>query len=449
MTNDGKQNARFVAAEVLHRVFFKGSYSHLALDEELRSKSLENADQRFVTEVVYGTVKRKNTIDYILNAQLKQPVEKNDKRIQTILRLSVYQMFYMDRVPERAAIHEAVELASRWGRKGLKGSLTVFYVMCPEKGNRVLSTATERISLTTSHPEWLVNRWLNDYGEVETLRMCEENTKRGSTTLRTNTREVSRSDLQIELSEEHVQTHEGNIAPEALRVLEGHARSSSAYERGRFTIQDESSMLVARALDPKAGMTVLDACAAPGGKTTHIAELMNDEGTVVANDIHEHKQRLINQQVNRLGLTCVSTRTSDAKTLPDQFPSQTFDRILVDAPCSGLGVLRNKPDIKWNTDEERIKGLPVVQQEILQQVAPLLKDFGVLVYSTCTVLPEENEHVIRKFMETHPEFAFDRTLSERLTIEAAKTGQCTILPHHYGSDGFYICALIKKGSADS
>lgn len=436
---------RMQAAKILDRVLFEQAYSHLALHEALREQPLEEVDARFVTEVVYGTIKRLNTIDDVLGRVMKQPLRKTDRRVKTILRMSVYQLLFMDRVPERAAIHEGVELAKAWGRGGLKGFVNGVLRNVARQGlpdYLTLSDPVKRIALSTSHPEWLVRKWIHAYGEAETRAMCEANLDRAYTTLRVNRLQTDRAALQADLEADGIKTTAGNVAADSLIVTEGQALHSDLFEKGAFSIQDESSMLVIDALDPKPGMDVLDVCAAPGGKTTHIAERMQDDGDVLANDIHAHKEALITEQADRLGLKSITTQTGDATEL---IAKKAFDRVLIDAPCSGLGVLRAKPDIKWHTDPEAIEKLPELQLNILEAAAHALKPGGMLVYSTCTVMPAENEDVIAAFLKNNPSFELDDTLDARLGLETETPGQRLIFPQQYDSDGFFIAAMKKRG----
>ncbi|SDI67470.1 16S rRNA (cytosine(967)-C(5))-methyltransferase RsmB [Natribacillus halophilus] len=435
MAKTTNHTPRMNAAHILDRVFFEEAYSHLALNEALQDSSLSEVDNRFVTEVVYGTIKRLNTLDYVLEQTMKQPFRKTDRRVKTILRMSAYQLLYMDRIPERAAINEGVELAKRWGRGGLKGFVNGVLRTVARQGLpdfKRISDPVQRIALETSHPEWLVRKWVQAYGEDVCRAMCETNLKRAYTTLRVNRLQTDRDTLQRDLQAEGIETSAGNLSPDSLIVTEGQAMHSASFAKGAFSFQDESSMLVTQALDVEAGLNVLDACAAPGGKTTYIAERMYDEGQVLANDIHPHKSMLIEQQVQRLGLESVTTRTEDATDLDDTFEAETFDRVLVDAPCSGLGVVRAKPDIKWQMNPEQIKELSALQLRILEAAAYVLKPGGTLVYSTCTLMPEENEEVVDAFLQKHyTSFAKDEVRS--------------IFPQQYDSDGFFIAAMTKRG----
>ncbi|QQK81961.1 16S rRNA (cytosine(967)-C(5))-methyltransferase RsmB [Salicibibacter cibi] len=435
------------AAKILDRVFFERAYSHLALHEAFREHPLADVDARFVTEVVYGTIKRLNTIDDVLGRVMKNPLQKTDRRVKTILRMSVYQLLFMDRVPERAAIHEGVELAKTWGRGGLKGFVNGVLRNVARQGlpdYRDLADPVKQLALSTSHPEWLVRKWMHAYGEAETYAMCEANVERAYTTLRVNRLQTDRSTLQAGLEADGVQTTSGNLAPDSLIVTKGQALHSEWFKKGAFSFQDESSMLVTYALDPQPGMRVLDACAAPGGKSTHIAERMEDDGEVLANDIHPHKRALIAEQAERLRLKSIHIQTSDAAEFSANVEAESFDRVLVDAPCSGLGVLRAKPDIKWKTDPKEIETLAALQLNILEAAAHALKPGGILVYSTCTIMPAENEDVIAAFLQTHASFEPDDTLDARLGLKAER-GQRLIFPQQYGSDGFFIAAMKKRG----
>lgn len=251
------------------------------------------------------------------------------------------------------------------------------------------------------------------------------------------------------LEKEGVAAEESRLSLDGIVIQEGNVVQTEAYQKGLLTIQDESSMLVGRAVNPEKGETILDCCAAPGGKTTHLAELMNCEGTIVALDVHEHKLSLIQQQLERLQLSNVSLYALDARQVRSKFPDESFDRILVDAPCTGFGVIRRKPDIKWKKTEQDVMEMSRIQLEILEAVSPLLKKGGTLVYSTCTLDKRENEQVIETFLNRHDDFVRDESLAERLPDELLpymgdKRGEIQILPQYFSSDGFFIAAMRKK-----
>ena len=309
-------------------------------------------------------------------------------------------------------------------------------------------TAVQRIALEHSHPEWLVERWVAQFGEQTAQSICAANNTPPHTSIRTNTLRLSRERLLELLGEQGITAQASPIAPAGIVVTGGgNMAHNPGYKNGDFSIQDESSMLVAEMLAPEPGMTVLDCCAAPGGKTTHIAELMQDMGTVHAFDIHPHKKKLIEEQADRLGLRIIRAEVDDAGRLAERFAPASFDRILLDAPCSGLGVIRRKPDLKWSKTPDEIAEISRIQHSLLRAVSPLLKPGGLLVYSTCTLEAEENERAVELFLHDCTEFTLDTSASSRLPALAPQfltAGMLRILPQDYGSDGFFISALRKQ-----
>jgi 16S rRNA (cytosine967-C5)-methyltransferase len=300
-----------------------------------------------------------------------------------------------------------------------------------------------------SHPEWLVSTWIHQYGIETTEKICETNLKRPKVTARVNIRKTNRTDLISMLKKEGVIAEESQLSMDGIVIQEGNLVQTGAFQQGLVTIQDESSMLVGRAVNPQKGETILDCCAAPGGKTTHLAELMNCEGKIVALDVHEHKLSLIQQQLERLHLSNVSLYVLDARHARSKFSDESFDRILVDAPCTGFGVIRRKPDIKWKKTGQDVIEMSRIQLEILEAVSPLLKKGGTLIYSTCTLDKRENEQLIETFLSKHEDFVRDEALSERLPkillpYMEKKRGEIQILPQYFSSDGFFIAAIRKK-----
>ncbi|WP_100399390.1 16S rRNA (cytosine(967)-C(5))-methyltransferase RsmB [Bacillus sp. FJAT-44742] len=446
------KNVREVALDLLMRIEKEGAYSNLALNQALKEKSVPGKDTALLTELVYGTLKRRATLDFYLSPFIKKGTNSLDLWVLSLLRLSLYQMVYLERIPERAIIHEAVNIAKKRGHRGIAGMVNGVLRSIQRKGlpdPSSIDNPRERISIETSHPEWLLSLWEKAYGREEAEAMARKNLEPAPVTVRVNVLKTNKMELMKRLEEEGCQVREGRLSEDAVEIISGKVMMTETFQEGWCTIQDESSMLVARALAPEKGMKVLDACAAPGGKTTHAAERMGDSGSITALDLHEKKINLINQQVQRLGITSVQSEALDARKLTEKFPEDSFDRVLVDAPCSGLGVIRRKPELKWEKSPEDIQRLPEVQKAILQEAGKVLKPGGRLVYSTCTVEANENEQVIKEFLEANPAFKFDETLIERLPERmknnpAAGGGQITILPHHYGTDGFYICSLTKK-----
>lgn len=445
-----KAGAREVALEILTRVEERKSYSNLELKYVLDNTALSAPDVGLVTELVYGTIQRRNTLEYVLNQFLKGN-KKMQNWVRELLLLSLYQIRYLDRVPERAAVHEAVEIAKRKGHQGIASLVNGVLrnvLRQPDIWDRLPNQPIAALALQESHPEWLVKRWLKQYGEAETKFICHSNNLPPHPSVRVNTLKATREELLTQMANGQLEAKASTLSPFGITLDGGNAANTRWFQEGYCTIQDESSMLVAPALGAKPGDRVLDACAAPGGKTTHIAELMGNEGEIVACDVHPHKEQLIRQTANRLGIAIIETVVSDALELPDKNLG-TFDRILLDAPCTGFGVIRRKPDLKWNKSEKDIQDISAIQYKLLERVSSMLAPGGVMVYSTCTMEPEENQLLVEKFVAEHPSFELDRTLGEDLpdTVTAkldASKGYIQLLPHHFQSDGFFIARLKRN-----
>ncbi|MBT2681305.1 16S rRNA (cytosine(967)-C(5))-methyltransferase RsmB [Bacillus sp. ISL-35] len=444
-----KKNVRDTALQLLETVEKNQAYSNLLLNNAIEKNEINPIDVGLLTELVYGTLQRKMTLDFYL----KPFIEKN-KKLQTwvvnLLRMTVYQMEYLDKIPDRAAIFEAVEISKRRGHKGIASLVNGVLRSIQRNGLPSLdsiSNPAERISIETSHPLWLVKRWVDQFGIEKTREMCEVNLTAPLQTGRVNLTRISREECLELLAEEGFEVEPSPILPEAIKCLRGNLASSKAFKYGLLTIQDESSMLVAHALGIQEEEVILDACAAPGGKSSHIAEKLGNSGKVISLDLHDHKVKLIAQNAKRLGLENIEAQKMDSREAAQRFKHESIDRVLLDAPCSGLGVMRRKPDMKYTKKEQDLSQLKSIQLSLLESVAPLLKDGGTLVYSTCTVDREENQEVIEIFLREHPEFSGDPTLAERMpdAIRPLINGfDIQILPQDFGSDGFYIACLRKK-----
>jgi len=447
-------NARELALLVLNRVEQDRSYSNLLLNQMLRKHKLQPGDKALVTQIVYGTIQRLNTIDFFLDRFVNKGVHKLETWVKNLLRLSFYQLYYLERIPPHAVVDEAVRIAKSRGHSGVAGMVNaVLRNVLRQEGRLVIPEeipTTEQIALRHSHPRWLVERWAEQYGLRVAEQICGANNGTPHTSVRVNTLSLSRDELIGQMRQNGLRVMPSPLAPSGV-IVEGGGNMADTrwYREGMLTIQDESSMLVAEIADPKPGMRVLDCCAAPGGKTTHLAEKMHDRGEVWAGDLHPHKVRLIAEQARRLHLHSVRALASDARELPGKFEAESFDCIVLDAPCTGFGVIRRKPDLKWFKDERDVAALSSLQYDILRKIQSLLKPGGTLVYSTCTIGEEENGNIIKKFLREFPDFAPDTgklyALPEEIRNKLAVDGMVQILPQQYNSDGFFIAKLRKRG----
>lgn len=440
---------REIALDTLLHIEKNQAYSNLLLNQMIQKAKLSPKDVGLLTEIVYGTVQRKMTLDYFLKPFLKKQ-KKIELWVIILLRLSLYQMVYLDRIPERAVIHEAVEIAKKRGHRGISGMVNGVLRSIQREGVTdfgEINDPLERLSIEMSFPLWLLQKWAQAYGTEIAKEICKSTLEPPKVTARVNCNKATVLEVITLLEAENVTAEKGDLSMDAISISNGNLAKTKIFQEGYVTIQDESSMLVARALGPEKGDKVLDSCAAPGGKTTHIAELIGNDGKVISVDLHPHKVKLIEDQVNRLKLSNVETLVSDSRQLQEHFNNEEFDRILVDAPCSGFGVIRRKPDIKYSKKVDDIRQLATIQLNILNSVARLLKKGGTLVYSTCTIDPEENAGVIEKFLAENKEFMIDETLIDRMP-EVLKpyvqNGQVQILPHYFGTDGFFIASFRKQ-----
>ncbi|EXX84729.1 16S rRNA methyltransferase [Paenibacillus darwinianus] len=462
MANNKQQRARSareVALDALVRIERDGAYSNLELNRALQQAELPRADAGLATELVYGTVQRMRTLDYWLERFVAKGLAKLQPWVLALLRMSVYQMVYLDRVPPHAAVNEAVTIAKRRGHAGISGMVNGVLRNVDRRRSELTlpesATTTEAIALKHSYPDWLAGRWVSEYGAETAEAICAAGNEPPNSSIRINPLRAGRDAVLAALKEEGLYAAPSPLSPNGIVVVRGgNLADRIEYRNGQWTVQDESSMLVSETAAPSPGMTVLDCCAAPGGKSTHLAELMEDRGTVWSNDIHPHKEKLIAAQAERLGLSCIRTTVGDAAELPEKHPDASMDLVLLDAPCSGFGVIRRKPEIKWAKSPVDVDAIAGLQTRLLEAAARLVKVGGTLVYSTCTIERRENEGQIERFLAGHAEFELDPdwpphvldALREAGVVrdDAAFPGMVQLLPQHFGSDGFFIARLRRR-----
>ncbi|WP_328804015.1 16S rRNA (cytosine(967)-C(5))-methyltransferase RsmB [Paenibacillus glycinis] len=452
-----RKTAREVALDTLVRVMEAGAYSNLQLNRALQDAGLSKADAGLATELVYGTIQHQRLLDDRLNALITKGFAKLTPWVLALLRMSAYQLLLLDRIPPHAAVNEAVVIAKRRGHSGISGMVNGVLRNMERSLDELrqpieLADPVRRIGIAHSYPDWLVRRWIDGYGEEIAERICASGNERPHASLRINPLKLSREKALELLAASGFEAEPSELAAEGVVVSGGgNLAQSDGYRDGWWTLQDESSMLVADACAPEAGMNVLDCCAAPGGKATQLAELMEDRGQVVANDIHPHKQQLIDEHAARLGLSSVLTVVGDAGKLTERFAPGSFDLVLLDAPCSGFGVIRRKPEIKWTKSEADVAAIASLQAELLDEAAKLVRPGGTLVYSTCTIEQEENEKQVLKFLSRHESYELDAEWPARV-LHPLRTngiigdefeGMVQLLPQHFGSDGFFIARLKR------
>jgi len=450
-----KDKAREAALQVLLAVEQREAYANLALGSLLDKLDPAKLDRSFITELVYGTLRTQNTLDWALSHYLRRPLPSLTAEVRNILRLGSYQVLFMDRVPDSAAVNESAKLARQHGHEGIvkfvNGVLRNL-----SRGKEQLSypnpadDPVQYIALRHSHPVWLVRRWLNDFGYQATEALCAANNQPAPNTVRVNTLKTSATELIARLADLGVAAQSSKYASNCL-LLQGFVSLGGLppFKEGLLQAQDESSILVGQAVCPGPGARVLDVASAPGGKTTHLAQLMQNQGEIVALDVHDHKIKLIEENCRRLGVQIVQPMLADARQIPEEYIGWA-DYVLVDAPCSGLGVLRRRPDARWRKQEGQIAALAELQAQILDSAATALKPGGVLVYSTCTLTREENLGQMEAFLKRHQEFQWasltgllPSELDQAATLDR---GYLQILPHIHGLDGFFMARMVKSAN---
>ena len=413
---------------------------------------LSSRDRALALRIAQGTLQHLNTLDWALGLFLKQPLSRFTPWIRNLLRLSAYQLLYAQRIPPHAVIDEGVRLARRYGHRGVAGLANAVLRRLSENRESLpwpdpARDLTAYLALKYSHPPWLVRRWLDRYGAAETEALCRANNEVSPLSIRPNRLRVTVEELQERLEREGAGATPSPIVPGALYLsVNSPPDRLESYREGLFTIQGEGSMLVSLLLEPRPGAQVVDLCSAPGGKTTHLAELMEDRGEVAAVDIYPQRLRLVEKAAARLGLTCIRTVLGDGRH-PAALPLSPSPYILVDAPCSGLGVLRRLPELKWRRRPEDLVAMQERQLELLRGAYSLLAPGGRLLYSVCTNEQEETEAVAQRFGRAFPDLVLVE--ESRLPGVAAgarpRGGTLELLPHRDGTDGFFMALWEKKG----
>lgn len=445
------KNPRAVALKVLIEITQQHVHSNKAIQKVLIGEPMTDVDRRLMVRLVYGVLEHRLQLEAVVRTYSDVRFGKINKRILMILLMAFYQIRHLDRIPDSAVVNEAVKLAKKenYRYKNFVNAVLRAYLREPEKFQipPMEQEPILHLSLTYSHPEWLVARWIERYGETFTRELLAANNRIPPVTLRPNPLKIGREALITHLEEEGVITRPGSLYPEMLVIermpVDKRIDELDSYRKGYFQIQGEASALTGLILSPEPGERVLDACAAPGGKATHLATLMDNRGLVVARDVSEGKLHLIREAAERLGLQNMRIEQRDAAKHVSE-DDASFDRILVDAPCTGLGIIAKKPEIRYERTPGDIDEMSSLQKRILATSAAYLKPGGVLVYSTCTIEPEENRAIVEDFLAHHENFErVDFSGELPVAIEGAGS-DLQLYPHRHRSDGFYMAKLRKK-----
>lgn len=433
-------SARQASVQILTACRRGGAWADGALKTTIEKEHLSPADARLTTRIVYGVMQNRMLIDHWIGACCAQKPEQLEPVLLDILRIGAYQILFLERIPDSAAVNESVNLAKGCGKGRASGLVNAVLRRISREKDQPLKLPqeeAERLSILYSHPVWLVKRLLQLLGKEETEAFLKENNAGAPLAVQVNSLKTSPQALKEALEAEGVEVSAHPWLSNCL-ILSGTGNLSAlnAFRNGWFWVQDPGAWLMAFAAQPHG--FVIDMCAAPGGKSFASAALMAGKGRICSCDIHPHKLKLIEAGARRLGIENLETALQDGRTERPEWRAAA-DTVLVDAPCSGLGIIRKKPDIRYK-DPALLSGLPQIQQAILRNAAGYVKPGGTLVYSTCTILPEENEQIIAEFLHTHPQF-YKEAFS--LPFGQVTEGDITLWPQRCGTDGFYICRMRR------
>lgn len=447
-------NSRKIAFITLRDVH-KGAYADVALDRSLQKANLSDMDRRLVTELVYGSVRRQRTFDFLIDQLATKKSHQQPNDLRTILHLGLYQLRYQQRIPPSAAVNTTVQLAKENGFAGLTGfvnGLLRQYVRLQETSPdswELPENPVERLGILHSFPDWIVQVWLEELGLDETEKLCEWMNQTPTIDLRINPLRTSTEEVETALASTGILTRRIPHLPQALRLIgsTGSIPNLPGFSEGWWTVQDSSAQLVSYLLDPQPGEVVIDVCAAPGGKTTHIAELIQDNGKIWACDRTASRLRKLQQNAQRLNLHSIQICTGDSRNLPQFY--NTGDRVLLDAPCSGLGTMHRHADARWRQTPESVKELSILQGELLSHTANFVKPGGVLVYATCTLHPAENEGIVKNFLAEHPNWQIEApSVDSSYAAYATPQGWLKVWPHKQDMDGFFMVRLRKTNDSE-
>lgn len=443
--SDLYSGVRGTSVKILNRIERTDSYLEKLLEHELKNSELNGNDKALLYEIVHGVVRWMGRLDWVLNGFYKGTFSKGIPNLKNALRVALYQILFLDRVPDHAAVNEAVEFIKKLhGQRPADLTNAVLRNIIRSKNGIRYPDQNEDLlgylAAYYSHPSWMIKRWLERFGREETEALMNANNERPFLTLKVNSLKISSREFQSLLNSVNLKFNQGKYLPEFFKLHNlTNITQWQYFNEGYFYIQDESTGLACRLLDAQPGMRVLDLCAAPGGKTSYLADMMNNKGEIVALDRYDSRLEILRKNINRLGVNIVNTVETDAM----EFESEPFDKILADIPCSGTGTLSKKPDIKWKKDLFDIRKLNELQYGLLEKAASLLKVNGHLVYSTCSIEEEENFHIVKKFLENNNNYKLVDASSMYPPELLDKNGCIQTLPHKHGLDGAFAAKIVR------
>ncbi|GAA0707928.1 16S rRNA (cytosine(967)-C(5))-methyltransferase RsmB [Paraclostridium ghonii] len=438
-------NARELAFKTLYDIERNKNYSNMSINKNFKNINISDQEKGLATELIYGIIENKYYLNYIIDKLSKIKSKKMSTYVKISLWLGIYQILFLDSIKEHAAVNESVSLIKKYDKKSsgfvnailrnvLRNKETIMDI---DKAN-----IEDFLSIKYSYNPWIIQKWIKVFGEDFTRDLLESNSEKPNLYIRTNTVKISRDELIEKLKSQGVICSKVNGIDEAIIVKNlKNIENNKLFKEGFFTVQDISSMLVGKVTNPKEGSLVLDMCSAPGGKTTHLATLMNNSGQVIARDVFEHKLKLINNTVKRLGLKNIEVENFDALKI-DENSIDKFDYVVSDVPCSGMGIIKRKPEIKFKKEEE-LKELPIIQSEILNNASKYVKVGGCLIYSTCTIHDEENIDIVNEFLKNNENFELVPIDEVKIDLDNQYKGYIKIYPNIHGMDGFFISKLKR------
>ncbi|KRM68062.1 16S rRNA methyltransferase B [Apilactobacillus ozensis DSM 23829 = JCM 17196] len=442
-----QNNPRLLAVKTLSKIS-NGAYSNLQLNQVINNSNMSNLDIRLMTNIVYGVVQHRLTLEFYLDAFVSNQ-NKLDAWVRELLYSAIYQMEYLDKIPNRAILNESINIAKQLGHAGIRKMVTGVLHAVINKGLPSfdkIKDNVKKLSIKYSVAEWIINELTQQLGLDKTISILESINSPSKQSVRFNSTLTDKNTIKNELESEGYEVEDSIVSNNGLLVSKKSAAKSELFKNGKITIQDESAMLPVDSMQFKPSDCVLDACSAPGGKTIQIAEQLDNKlgGKIYAFDLHEKRLVKVKENAKRMHVDAVvQTKALDARKIDKEFDDEYFDKILIDAPCSGIGLIRRKPEIRYEKQLSDVKHLASIQLDILNAVACKLKHKGVLIYSTCTILNQENVDVVNAFLEKHPEFELLQTDKHLIINNKNQEKWLRVFPDDFNSDGFFVCKLRK------